>query len=69
MVFLGGHAKYTVTQNNVETKVVVSGRYSFVDLFFKVRNRYETIINNPFVPRYFKRNNIEGGSYQSRIFL
>ena len=62
-IFGGGHAKYTVTQNNVETKVVVSGRSnSFVDLFFKVRNRYETIINNrTLLPRYFKRNNIEGG--------
>ena len=62
-LFGGGHAKYTVTQNNVETKVVVSGRSnSFVDLFFKVRNRYETIINNrTLLPRYFKRNNIEGG--------
>ena len=62
-LFGGGHAKYTVTQNNVETKVVVSGgSNSFVDLFFKVRNRYETIINNrTLLPRYFKRNNIEGG--------
>ena len=59
----GGHAKYTVTQDNKETRVVVNGRSnSFVDLFFTVRNRYETIINNrTLLPRYFKRNNNEGG--------
>lgn len=62
-LFGGGHAKYSVIQDNKETKVVVSGRSnSFVDLFFIVRNRYETIINNQtLLPRYFKRNNNEGG--------
>ena len=50
-------------QDDIETKVIVSGRSnSFVDLFFIVRNRYETIINNrTLLPRYFKRNNNEGG--------
>ena len=62
-LFGGGHAKYTVKQDNMETKVVVSGMSnSFVDLFFIVRNRYETIVNNQtLLPRYFKRNNNEGG--------
>lgn len=61
-VFGGGNAKYTTKQNDKETKVVVSGESnSFVDLFFIVRNRYETIINNStLLPRYFKRDNIEG---------
>ena len=62
-LFGGGHAKYSIIQDSMETKAVVSGRSnSFVDLFFIVRNRYETIINNrTLFPRYFKRNNNEGG--------
>tara|TARA_B100000683_G_scaffold92729_2_gene91676 strand:+ start:14667 stop:15404 length:738 start_codon:yes stop_codon:yes gene_type:complete len=62
-LFGGGQAKYSVIQDKAETKVIVSGRSnSFVDLFFIVRNRYETIINNrTLLPRYFKRNNNEGG--------
>ncbi len=62
-LFGGGHAKYTISQDTIETKVIVSGKSnSFVDLFFTVRNRYETIVNNrTLLPRYFKRNNIEGG--------
>jgi len=62
-IFGGGEAKYVLNKNHKETKVVVSGSSnSFVDIFFMVRNRYETIVNNStLLPRYFKRDNIEGG--------
>jgi len=61
-VFGGGEAKYTINQTQDETQVIVKGASnSFVDLFFKIRDRYETIINNSTkLPIYFKRELIEG---------
>ena len=58
-VFGGGHAKYVLSQNKSDTKVIASGgSNSFVDLFFPVRNRYESIIDNQtLLPKYFKRDN------------
>tara|TARA_B100001142_G_C14264623_1_gene628445 strand:+ start:59 stop:796 length:738 start_codon:yes stop_codon:yes gene_type:complete len=62
-VFGGGEAKYTINQTQDETQVILQGgSNSFVDLFFKIRDRYETIINNSTkLPIYFKRDIIEGG--------
>ena len=61
-VFGGGDAKYTINQTQDKTQVIVSGgSNAFVDLFFKIRDRYETIINNSTkLPIYFKRDIIEG---------
>ena len=61
-VFGGGEAKYTINQTQDETQVIVrGGSNSFIDLFFKIRDRYETIINNSTkLPIYFKRDIIEG---------
>ena len=58
----GGNADYIISQNKEETKVIVEGESNyFVDLFFMIRDRYETIINNSTVsPKYFKRDVIEG---------
>lgn len=61
-IFGGGDAKYTINQTQDETQVIVKGgSNAFVDLFFKIRDRYETIINNSTTfPIYFKRDIIEG---------
>ena len=41
-----GHAIYSVTKKNEEISVIVQGRSnSVVDLFFKIRDRYESKIN------------------------
>ena len=61
-MFGGGDAKYTINQTQDKTQVIVSGgSNALVDLFFKIRDRYETIINNSTkLPIYFKRDIIEG---------
>ena len=61
-MFGGGNAKYTINQTQDKTQVIVSGgSNALVDLFFKIRDRYETIINNSTkLPIYFKRDIIEG---------
>ena len=58
----GGNADYIISQNKEVTKVIVEGESNyFVDLFFMIRDRYETVINNSTVsPKYFKRDIIEG---------
>jgi len=70
-VFGGGHAKYVLSQNKSDTKVIASGgSNSFVDLFFPVRNRYESIIDNQtLLPKYFKRDNNEGGYLINQEYL
>lgn len=58
-----GHAIYSVTKKNEEISVIVQGRSnSVVDLFFKIRDRYESKINTKsLLPSYFKRDILEGG--------
>ena len=58
-----GHAIYSVTKKNEEISVIVQGRSnSVVDLFFKIRDRYESRINTKsLLPFYFKRDILEGG--------
>ena len=57
-----GHATYSVTKKNKEISVIVQGGSNFViDLFFKIRNRYESRINsNSLLPLNFKRDILEG---------
>ena len=57
-----GHAIYSVTKKNQEISVIVKGRSnSIVDLFFKIRDRYESRINTEsLLPSYFKRDILEG---------
>ena len=57
-----GHAIYSVTKKNEEISVIVQGRSnSVVDLFFKIRDRYESRINiESLLPSYFKRDILEG---------
>ena len=57
-----GHAIYSVTKKNEEISVIVQGRSnSVVDLFFKIRDRYESKINiESLLPYYFKRDVLEG---------
>ena len=53
-----GHATYSITKKNKEISVIVQGGSNLiVDLFFKVRDRYESRINlKSLLPSYFKRN-------------
>ena len=58
-----GHATYSVTKKNKEISVIVQGGSNLVvDLFFKIRDRYESRINSKsLLPSYFKRDILEGG--------
>ena len=60
--FSGGYAKYSVDKKDKEITVVLEGKTnSIIDVFFKIRDRYETIVNTSSrLPRYFKRDIIEG---------
>jgi len=57
-----GHATYSVTKNNKEMSIIVQGgSNSVADLFFKIRDRYESRINSKsLLPSYFKRDILEG---------
>jgi hypothetical protein len=57
-----GHATYLVSKKENEISVIVEGRSnSVVDLFFKIRDRYESKINiESLLPSYFKRDVLEG---------
>ena len=57
-----GHATYSVTKKRGEISVIVKGRSnSLVDLFFKIRDRYESRVNiESLLPSYFKRDILEG---------
>ena len=57
-----GHATYLVSKKENEISVIVEGRSnSVVDLFFKIRDRYESKINiESLLPSYFKRDILEG---------
>ena len=57
-----GHATYLATKNEKEISVIVQGRSnSIVDLFFKIRDRYESRVNaKSLLPSYFKRDILEG---------
>ncbi len=57
-----GHATYLVSKKDDEIKVVVQGgSNSLIDLFFKIRDRYESRINiESLLPSYFKRDILEG---------
>ena len=56
-----GHATYSVIKQDKEIKVIVQGgSNSVVDLFFKIRDRYESRINlQSLLPSYFKRDILE----------
>jgi len=57
-----GYATYLVSKKDNEISVTVQGRSnSVVDLFFKIRDRYESKINvKSLLPSYFKRDVLEG---------
>ena len=57
-----GHATYLVTKNEKEISVILQGgSNSVADLFFKIRDRYESRINSKSLfPSYFKRDVLEG---------
>ena len=57
-----GHATYSVTKNNKEISIILQGgSNSVADLFFKIRDRYESRINSKsLLPSYFKRDILEG---------
>jgi len=57
-----GHATYSVTKKNKEISVIVQGGSNLVvDLFFKIRDRYESRINSKsLLSSYFKRDILEG---------
>ena len=57
-----GHATYSVIKKNKEISVIVQGGSNLVvDLFFKIRDRYESRINlKSLLPSYFKRDILEG---------
>ena len=57
-----GHATYSVIKKNKEISVIVQGGSNLVvDLFFKIRDRYESKINSKsLLPSYFKRDIVEG---------
>ena len=58
----GGNAEYSINKKNNEITVVVEGKSNIViDVFFRIRDRYESIISTTTVlPKYFKRDIIEG---------
>lgn len=58
-----GHAKYYIKEKKNYFQVVVQGgSNAIVDLFFPIRDKYETHINKiTLLPNYFYRNVAEGG--------
>ena len=58
----GGNAEYSINKKNNEITVVVEGESNIIiDVFFRIRDRYESIISTTTVlPKYFKRDIIEG---------
>ena len=58
----GGNAEYSINKKNKEITVVVEGKSNIViDVFFRIRDRYESIISTTTVlPKYCKRDIIEG---------
>ena len=59
----GGNAEYELHKKEGEIRVIAKGGSNFIiDVFFKIRDRYESIISSStLLPKYFKRDIIEGG--------
>ena len=57
-----GHAKYIIKEKNKYFQVLVEGgSNAIVDIFFKVRDKYETRVNKEtLLPYYFLRDVLEG---------
>ena len=60
--FSGGNAEYILHKKDNEIKIIAKGESNYiVDVFFKIRDRYESIISSStLLPKYFKRDIIEG---------
>ena len=66
-----GEAKYIASKKGEEIKIVLQGSSnSFTDLFFKIRDRYESRINSQsLLPSYFKRDIIEDNYKINQLYF